>query len=1295
MLKGLTTHFALNRLITGMERILDEDPVCWSMILERALSAQSLTSLFPWTLAVLSVIQGLILLLASGLSDSPSQSGWLGLQGSVILLFAAFNVYLTVWEHRLKEDEMRARCCHVLKRLKQVKEHVHWNPTNYPHLHTPMAASIVLQWTIRDKKQVNLPASLLVESDLVFLKPGQAAPGRCHSFDDPKVKMEPGDILHVDTHHTTEISPTPEFKTPAKPQLFIMDETPYLDVLKMVLQRKERIQKSVLNKHTYLLFVQILSHVLFPLAFLVAFIWSALRHNQSWSFHGAHDYIQLFLVQPVAVVLPLVSFAFPICYVIVNYVGMAWILGVYSTSRHIRVNDDPFDDSVDKPELETTNRASFQKMKRFFMKSMFGTGEYLSRTENIVHTLGSITALCCTDKKGILSWPLASPEKIFIMKKEKKSSAKISSGEPDYILTPEILTVTHDPHNPTSVEFDDPNWRKYLPFLKPLGLSILLNTCNIQTEEKYTNFFNHLTCESMKNEDSARSTHAHKNNVIDMLPIVTRGCLCEMSRKIGFDAKTSNQYSLSSQIQTFRHVQTDRHDRFAKNLMMAKLKFPFPHMVSVMTQDRSTGSRQLISQGTGDIILDSCTDCWCGDDLEPLTESLRKTILDFYQRASLSSYATAFSYRPQTFPLPWKNCAEYLQLPTHSLPFYWQYNEETEGIDTDAITSHISIGGKQTSCFDKPKLEDNYVKTKEDAMHCLELQCNQTFLAMVQLQYQVMVEIVQLVDLLEKACIRFVHFSRENELRSRVFSEKMGLESGWNCHISLRSPNPSQPTTVSTKGDKLSEEDHSGLEKNNKIRGSLPDKLNRPIWFLDFPKWQETKGGLRAERRLSRAELIRSARSNSCENLEDSLESQGDASVTTDSDPFEYDMSNRAQLPRGIENIRPHLETMDNVPLLVSLFTDSTAETTKEMVQIMQDYGEVICVMGSSANYKNIGTFIQSDASLAIEPRYPQLCQTVPVSTPPKVGPSPVAISQLLNSVASSLSFKMEDEISIYHLIMESRHYTMSLINGLKFWACTLVSLSLLQLCSLFLTLPLFLTIGQMMWMSLLILPLLSLSLLGTKKDPNIMNISTGKNNILLNFDLLKYSLWCYGSRFLPTIVILVICHLLTSVSLIQTCPFSHVNQTEPIVLTKPPILMPLNHIDDLVYCSDDEITTDMVLPQLFNFAFTFLYMVVISLSFVSRTHQIWQKHPGQNPAWLVITSLLSIFMAIYVALYVGSSPGEYYAPVHVWIILMVGLVVVALINEIVKRQEIKVEVRYQKRERLEFGTKLGINSPF
>lgn len=80
---------------------------------------------------------------------------------------------------------------------------------------------------------------------------------------------------------------------------------------------------------------------------------------------------------------------------------------------------------------------------------------------------------------------------------------------------------------------------------------------------------------------------------------------------------------------------------------------------------------------------------------------------------------------------------------------------------------------------------------KEDDINdvdgCFEMQCHQVFIGMVTMQYQAQNDIVQLIENLDRACIRFVHFSKENELRSRVFSEKMGLESGWNCHISLLS----------------------------------------------------------------------------------------------------------------------------------------------------------------------------------------------------------------------------------------------------------------------------------------------------------------------------------------------------------------------------------------------------------------------------------------------------------------------------------------------------------------------------
>lgn len=92
--------------------------------------------------------------------------------------------------------------------------------------------------------------------------------------------------------------------------------------------------------------------------------------------------------------------------------------------------------------------------------------------------------------------------------------------------------------------------------------------------------------------------------------------------------------------------------------------------------------------------------------------------------------------------------------------------------------------------------------------------------------------------------------------------------------------------------------------------------------------------------------------------------------------PVNFDMSNRAKLPRGIENIRPHLENVDNVPLLVSLFTDCSAEATREMLCIMQSYGEIVVCIGSSASNANSEIFLQADCSIAIEPLYPQVTRT-------------------------------------------------------------------------------------------------------------------------------------------------------------------------------------------------------------------------------------------------------------------------------------------------------------------------------
>ena len=105
------------------------------------------------------------------------------------------------------------------------------------------------------------------------------------------------------------------------------------------------------------------------------------------------------------------------------------------------------------------------------------------------------------------------------------------------------------------------------------------------------------------------------------------------------------------------------------------------------------------------------------------------------------------------------------QLPTQSNPFYWQYAEEHEhylDADSMAMMGHFGRGwdrgvsgsGGGACGVEDVRKSENYVKTKGDAMTLLELECNQTFLGMVQMQYQAVVDIVQLIGLLEKACIR-------------------------------------------------------------------------------------------------------------------------------------------------------------------------------------------------------------------------------------------------------------------------------------------------------------------------------------------------------------------------------------------------------------------------------------------------------------------------------------------------------------------------------------------------------------
>ncbi|KAA0197752.1 hypothetical protein FBUS_09293, partial [Fasciolopsis buskii] len=87
-----------------------------------------------------------------------------------------------------------------------------------------------------------------------------------------------------------------------------------------------------------------------------------------------------------------------------------------------------------------------------------------------------------------------------------------------------------------------------------------------------------------------------------------------------------------------------------------------------------------------------------------------------------------------------------------------------------------------------------------------------------------------------------------------------------------------------------------------------------------------------------------------------------------------YVTQNKSRLPCGIDHIRPHLQNVDNVPLQVSLFTDCSTESIRELIRIRQEYGEIVCVVGSAYSVDSLRLMQCGDVAVAIQPEIPKPC---------------------------------------------------------------------------------------------------------------------------------------------------------------------------------------------------------------------------------------------------------------------------------------------------------------------------------
>ncbi|XP_042112311.1 transmembrane protein 94 isoform X5 [Ovis aries] len=1347
---GLSTRKALSILKEQLEAVLDghlkERKKCltWKEMWRSSfLHHGNRCSCFHWPGASLMLLAALLLLACCGGQPAGSRGVELG-NACALFLLLLLNLILTGRQDRLKRREVERRLRGVIGQIQDALrdgKEVKWPDAMYPDLHMPFAPSWSLHWAYRDGHLVNLPVSLLVEGDIIALRPGQESFASLRGIkDDEHIVLEPGDLFPP---FSPPPSPRGEVKKgPQNPQqhrLFRVLETPVIDNIRWCLDMALSRPVTALDNERFTVQSVMLRYAV-PVVLASFLITNALRFMLNAP--GVTTWQYTLLQLQVNGVLPILPLLFPVLWVLATACGEARVLAQMSKASPSSLLAKFSEDTLSS----YTEAVSPQEMLRciwgHFLRVIQGTSPTLSHSSSLLHSLGSVTVLCCVDKQGILSWPNPSPETVLFFsgkvepphsshedltddlstrsfchpeveeepherdallagslnvplhlsneqersgnwpgdgpkapephphhrahsRSKHLSGSSVSfsrdteggedddpcktqhrlEGEPyeaedfvcDYHL--EMLSLSQDQQNPSCIQFDDSNWQLHLTSLKPLGLNVLLNLCDASVTERLCRFSDHLCNVALQESRSA------------VLPVRVPWGLCELARLIGFTPGAKELFTQGNHLALYRlpSAETMKETSLGRLSCVTKRRPPLSHMISLFIKDTTTSTEQMLSHGTADVVLEACTDFWDGADIYPLSGSDRKKVLDFYQRACLSGYCSAFAYKPMSCALSSQlngKCIELVQAPGQNSIF-----------TTCELPSTIPIklSARRGSWSSDEGIGE--VLEKEDCMQALS---GQIFMGMVSSQYQARLDIVRLIDGLVNACIRFVYFSLEDELKSKVFAEKMGLETGWNCHISL-TPNGDMP------GSEIPPSSPSHA-------GSLHDDLNQAS--------RDDAEGLLLMEEEGHSDLI--------------------SFQPTDSDlPSFLEDCNRAKLPRGIHQVRPHLQNIDNVPLLVPLFTDCTPETMCEMIKIMQEYGEVTCCLGSSANLRNSCLFLQSDVSIALDPLYPSRCswETFGYATSTSMaqasdGLSPLQLSGQLNSLPCSLTFRQEETISIIRLIEQARHATYGIRKCFLFLLQCQLTLVVIQFLSCLVQLPPILSTTDILWLSCFCYPLLSISLLGKPPHSSIMSMATGKNLQSIPKKTQHYFLLCFLLKFSLTISSCLICFAFTLQSFCDRSRARNLTNCSSIMLP--------SHADAAPAWFRD-FANGLLSAQKLAAALIVLHTVFISITHVHRTKPLWRKSPLTNLWWAVTVPVVLLGQvaqtAVDLQLWTHRDSRVHFGledvPLLTWLLGCLSLVLVVVTNEVVKLHEIRVRVRYQKRQKLQFETKLGMNSPF
>ena len=1038
--------------------------------------------------------------------------------GVILLLLGCVNFYLLVRENYYAHNG----------RLKKLKETTHTLLNNAPSSQYPSepiatARGQLTVSVLRDHVTVNIPASLLVNGDVILLAANQICPANVTKVNDGNVQLLKGQAV------------TEEDLDSGSNAFFEITETPLLSLLQSALSHQQdgSILESERN-HVYKIV-----HIYLFWGLLMLLVILAIIKQTSLS-DDTGNWSEVVLRLPTYSLLPLLLLPFPLYWWLGNCFALAKLSAMFDTHKPTRV------------------QVLIKMLKLLF--------NYTSNLNySFLHFLGTVTTFCAVDKEYLLSTSHPLPEKVFFFRGTEvladscdslppkdhtdppscKNDSSInltadgdghslsdSSAGDLVMIEAEVLQISPSQDSNSGIFFDNSEWHLYLSSLNPIAL------CS-----KITSHMPRLPHIDVHLSEHLRHTQ----------------CSCPLAIEVGvadLDFKPST---------TVFVVDNKRRTRSTSSMFQLTHSDSIPiHMVSMVIQGRKCC--QLMSAGSAHMILSCCSDLWDGQDLIPMTNLEYKKVMDFFSRRSVASYCIGLAYNPLL--------------------------EQLEG------------------------MQSVYVIKGSDQQVPKQLQ-GQVFLGMLSLQYQPAPDMVELVEQLDIAGVRFVHFAAENELQIRGFTEKLGLEVGWNCHISL------SPDTGQNETQEKDDEEHPSISSSF---SSISLAVN------------------------------------------------------------DFEAYNRAKLPKGIKLIRSHIENVDNVPLLVPLFTDCTAASIAEMMLIMQENGEVVVCIGSSWNTDNIAIFSQANVSIAVEPddSSSRSGNSAPDDTPTQLH----AASQL-NSCPCDLVISRNSNTAILLMILHSRHLLSCLRQSLLFGLGGSLLMTSLLISSNIMFLPPALSGSHIFWFLFFVLPSISSSLLGSSpNEEDLKNKMMDKNN-KLRIKQWRY-LFYFVCSFLSTAIL---CLLLFAITLDNIC--SEISDGDC-----HPLLGDRNETSQWNGWQD-RYAGGLLLAQNVTAFFLCCYLIILSFHFSLQIIPLRQFHRSLQLPWLIVILMILFLQVIFFAISIATagSPDSQLklslVPVWVWLFGAAWAFVLVVIQESIKLREKKLLSHTQKHLRLEFGTKLGMNSPF